>query len=92
MTGSKIKEVVEMYQLKLVELGVESTDFDHATLSPSSEAALNHCLGMLPKMIDFVDEGRIEKAFRWLGFIQGVLWDRGIYTLDALMNHNRPAE
>lgn len=35
-------------------------------------------------------EGRIEKAFRWLGFVQGCLWATGQYTLDELKNHNRP--
>ena len=39
-----------------------------------------------------VDErlGRIEKAHRWLGFIQGILWQSGNFTIDQLANHNRP--
>ncbi len=90
MTGAKIVEVVELYRLKLVELGLEPVDFDHNTPSPPSDMALGHCLGMIPKMNDFVGEGRIEKAFRWLGFVQGVLWAHGIYTLEDLKNHNRP--
>ncbi|MDD2696684.1 MAG: hypothetical protein PHE52_00800 [Candidatus Pacebacteria bacterium] len=45
---------------------------------------------MLDKMEGFLKEGRIEKAFRWLGFIQGCLWSTGEYTLEDLMNHNRP--
>lgn len=27
------------------------------------------------------------KAHRWLGFVQGVLWTQGIYTIDELRAH-----
>jgi hypothetical protein len=30
-----------------------------------------------------------EKAMRWLGFIQGVLWMSGTFTLDELKEHSR---
>jgi hypothetical protein len=30
-----------------------------------------------------------EKAHRWLGFIQGVLWLSGVFTLDELKEHSR---
>jgi hypothetical protein len=30
-----------------------------------------------------------EKAHRWLGFIQGVLWMTGVFTLDELKEHSR---
>jgi hypothetical protein len=29
-----------------------------------------------------------EKAHRWLGFIQGVLWMAGVFTLDELKEHS----
>jgi hypothetical protein len=45
---------------------------------------------MLPKAIRFVEEGRRDKAMRWLGFIQGVLWVQRIYTIDELKLHNAP--
>lgn len=32
---------------------------------------------------------RREKAMRWLGFIQGVLWTMGIFTLDELKEQSR---
>jgi hypothetical protein len=40
----------------------------------------------------FVNEGRTDKAMRWLGFVQGVLWMAGVYSLHEMQNHNRPAE
>ena len=44
--------------------------------------------GMIPRMQVFVKEGRTEKFMRWVGFIQGVLWILGVYTLEDLMGHN----
>jgi hypothetical protein len=45
---------------------------------------------MIDKAILFVNENRIEKACRWLGFIQGCLWTNGIYSIEELKNHNKP--
>jgi hypothetical protein len=38
---------------------------------------------------DFVANDKIEKANRWLGFIQGVLWIEGIFTIAQLREHSR---
>jgi len=38
----------------------------------------------------FTGEGRMEKAFRWLGFVQGCLWACRVYTVDQLKHHNMP--
>jgi hypothetical protein len=39
--------------------------------------------------INFIEEGKIDKAMRWLGFIQGVLCQSGIYTIEELKSHNK---
>jgi len=44
---------------------------------------------MFPKMVQFVSEDKIEKTMRWLGFVQGVLWVYGVYTLEQLKADNR---
>jgi hypothetical protein len=31
---------------------------------------------------------KTEKAMRWLGFIQGVLWANRLYSIDELKDHN----
>ena len=49
----------------------------------------DHLRTMIPKMRVFLAEGRREKLMRWLGFIQGALWQRGV-PLEELKNHNRP--
>jgi hypothetical protein len=37
----------------------------------------------------FPDDGSTDKAMRWLGFCQGVLIERGIFTLDELKQHSK---
>lgn len=51
---------------------------------------LRHVESMIPKAIDFFQHNRREKGFRWLGFIQGVLWSEGIYAIKEMKDHNRP--
>jgi hypothetical protein len=42
---------------------------------------------MLEEIPKFIKNG--EKAHRWLGFVQGVLWTQGIFTIDQLRDDNR---
>lgn len=37
-----------------------------------------------------VDEGRIEKAMRWLGFVQGALWGMGLVSIGEMKRVNMP--
>jgi hypothetical protein len=51
---------------------------------------LVHAREMCEKAIRFFEGGRTEaKGWRWLGFIQGVLWMENIYTIDEMRQHNR---
>lgn len=92
MTNEQILSAIEEYRTCFVNLCIEAETHPHdIKLSQHNNinADIKHCATMLDKMVDFVNEGKIEKAFRWLGFIQGVLWSRGLYTLDQLKEHNR---
>lgn len=42
----------------------------------------------VPTLMD-KSRSRREKAHRWLGFIQGVFWMSGVFTLDELKEHSR---
>lgn len=44
--------------------------------------------GGMRRLVDQARSAR-EKAHRWLGFIQGVLWMSGVFTLDELKEHSR---
>jgi len=82
MTGDKITEVTTLYRERLKEMGYLP--------ERRGESRLGHCLWMLDEVDSFVREGRLEKAFRWLGFIQGALWSQNVYTIDEMRDHNRP--
>ena len=90
MKPEKILEVLDIYREIFKTNHIKKDDYSHDELLIDKDLGLSHCHGMLDKIVVFVHQGRIEKAFRWLGFIQGVLWASGIYTLSDLMNHNRP--
>lgn len=51
---------------------------------------LSHVWWAVKQCREFVEAYRLEKAFRWLGFIQGALWQAGIYSIEELANHNKP--
>lgn len=90
MTEAKIREVLAVYRKKFEELNISPKEFPHDVTPASSEDALAHCHAMLDKMEIFLQEGRVDKVFRWLGFVQGCLWRSGICALEELENHNRP--
>jgi hypothetical protein len=53
-------------------------------------AVVAHLKFMCEEAARHVDAGRVDKAMRWLGFLQGVLWKSDLCTLDDLKNHSRP--
>ncbi len=90
MDADKVREVINIYRKKFEELGVPKKSFPHDKAPIMKNEHLAHCHKMLGEMEIFVQENRMEKVFRWLGFIQGVLWSTGVYSIEELKNHNRP--
>ena len=87
MTDQKILEVLDRYDKHLSHvLSQEATPDGYI----NKEEIPGHLKSMIPKIRGYLAEGRREKAFRWLGFMQGVLWRQGVYSLNDLKNHNRP--
>jgi hypothetical protein len=43
---------------------------------------------MLDKIEEFVGQGKMEKAFRWLGFVQGCFWTTKQFSIYELRDHN----
>jgi hypothetical protein len=79
MNDERCLSIVQLYEHKLQKKFYDTPEFDHIR-------------EMLEKMPAFLREGRREKFMRWLGFIQGVLWSRGIYELGTLKSHNKHGE
>ncbi len=92
MTPEKVLRVIETYRQLFVERNVGKIDYPHDELLDEAVHGLEHCHGMLDKMVEFVHEGRLEKVFRWLGFAQGVLRATRVYPLTDLKDHNRPPD
>lgn len=90
MTPEKIQDVIRIYRAKLEDLQIEKNSYPHDEFLDNRRNGLGHCNAMLDKIEGFIKEGRTDKVYRWLGFIQGVLWSQRIYTLNSLMSHNRP--
>lgn len=89
MTDEKINSVLDRY-----ERDIESVEITHGSMNPH----LAHALQMIPKMRAFLliegpgSQDRREKVFRWLGFLQGILYCHYIYTIDEMADHNRPPD
>ena len=51
----------------------------------------HHLHSMIPKMEEMSQKNDYvtrEKLMRWLGFMQGVMWEHGHYTVDDLRKMN----
>lgn len=82
----KICEVLNIYKERFGDSVGLNHEFPH-----SKDIAIHkHVRTMIDKIVALVAEDRMEKAFRWLGFIQGCMWTTGLYSIEELKNHNRP--
>lgn len=90
MTSEKMLSLIRFYRERFEHWGIGKRKAPHDKWKKPEHEVLAHCHNMLDKMEGFVAEGRMEKAFRWLGFIQGCLWSFGEYSLEELKNHSKP--
>ncbi len=98
MTGDKVKEVANSYVNRLRP--ILTIDYDQLqpvrvskdTSEPDTATTLQHVLWMCEEIPNLVDAGRIEKSMRWLGFVQGCLWQIGLLTIGDLKENNKPNE
>jgi hypothetical protein len=86
MTFAKVRQIVAEYQRGLLAAGVTPKRYANEPLTYFN--ARPHILYMCNEMLTWGPE-RIEKAFRWLGFIQGVWAMLGV-TVDELKSTNQP--
>lgn len=86
MTREKIFQVIKKYKEVISRTGCEPIQ--------NSGCSLCHAAYMCEVVLDNKDNPNFEigKSNRWLGFIQAILYVKGIYTIDHLKNHNKPNE
>jgi len=92
MTEEKIREAISLYRKKFVEMNIVKETCGLDSFPGSFKASLASCHAILDEVENFLEEGsreKLEKAFRWLGFIQGCLWSAGVYTINDLREHNK---
>lgn len=90
MDLDKIREAVLRYDQLLEQWNYEEKQ--HADGGQSRVSRLEHVRYMCSQVPIFIVEGRIEKANRWLGFIQGVLFSHEVFSLAELKEHNKPPD
>jgi hypothetical protein len=91
VTDAQVKQVVKAYQDRLEREGYRPAQiaFDRTTASFPRSRQLEHTAWMCLEIQRALDAGDRERAMRWLGFTQGVLWAHGIYAVDELREQNR---
>jgi hypothetical protein len=84
MTNEQIVNVTKKYSDFLTNMGVIESIRQNDV--PDS---LNHVKWMLEQIPMFIEENKIDKANRWLGFVQGVFWVRNFYNIGEMRDDNR---
>ncbi len=92
MTAPQIREILEQYEKYLIHhYSSQPIPFSHHETDPTADEAHDHVMDMINRQLGWEDACLLTgKSNRWLGFIQGVLWANGEYTIDDLKNQNRP--
>jgi hypothetical protein len=76
MTPDKIRAVLQEYFQRLAWLFGGAPQRNQVATGLREQVP--HIMWMCEETSKFLNDGRIEKAMRWLGFIQGWLWASGI--------------
>lgn len=96
MKPNELLSLIGKYRKKFEEIGVKKIKHQLDSNPMTPQAGLCHCYSMLDHIEkavqDFVKDGNTakwEKAQRWIGFVQGVFWSAGVYTITDIEEHNR---
>ena len=94
-----IEDLQDLVDLYIKELeGREIFPHSSGTGPHPKSTPLEHACWMLHQLdeslrvygnlwADKNSEIKWDKYNRWLGFVQGVMWDKGIYTIDQMREH-----
>lgn len=96
MDGYKLKRVLSKYEAILqAHYGLEKmpdSRYDRPCVEVDHSWMMKHAAWMCRQARCHADNGKIEKAMRWLGFIQAVMWFDNLRTLDDLKHDSMPDE
>lgn len=89
MTGEQVKKVIADYEQVLSWYSARPIrNMDSVEL----RERINHLAWMCEQVKGFVVEDRMDKAFRWLGFLQGAFWAYGIRSIEEAKQDNTPLD
>jgi len=89
MTKEKVLELAAHYKTLLPnpqQMPVESYD---EVGHPDPDEVYPHAAWMCDRIVEFVAEDHIEKAMRWLGFVQALVWIDGEESLNTMRDMAR---
>jgi hypothetical protein len=90
MTAQQIVLLFNLYDYSLSQHpDVAAQQANLKVQPPCQRVAWDHALWMCREATTFVVEGRLDKAERWLGFVQGALWILGVFSIDEMREHVR---
>lgn len=91
VSNENLLEVLDIYAAALrasTKKSIEPQIYD-PTHWPSWDDRCAHMLWMMEQIRSFVHMGNLDdKAMRWLCFIQGTMWNRGILAISDAIDHN----
>jgi hypothetical protein len=95
MTTDQVLKVIGYYQEHLDRrFGAEPEEFGYGHVvcveADGHRRPRNHLASMCDQIRAFIEADEVEKAMRWLGFMQGAFWALGVFTLNDLRQHNAP--
>lgn len=92
MDNTQILKISDKYAAILLNIGAKPQVCDTSlNVKPGDPCIYDHCLFMCGLIKEFALGGDPEKALRWVCFIQGVLWNSGIASIDSMREDNRVA-
>jgi len=86
--------VLRLYDEKFENWGLEQCP-DGRAEPVGMGRGVKHARWMMQEMIRRIeeeDESSPGQADRWIGFIQGVLWTHGLFSIAEMAAHNVPPE
>jgi len=86
MAPDQIRDVLEEYQTTLKRWGAIRSPGDQTR--PKTLDAIRHAHWMVEELLLALEGMPEDKLNRWFGFIQGVLWATGIFSIDEMRAHN----
>jgi hypothetical protein len=86
MDKNQIVELVEKYEKVFKITGIHPEEIDHNLQMPGIHQATCNAAWMLKRVKEYADSD-LEKANRWLRFVQHVMWIAGYFNLEDMKKH-----